>query len=119
MNIGRLNALIARTPAVSVFSGFSAKVGLPSSSRSLRSSSASFSATSMATSQCVIKEVTVIGAGLMGAGIAQIAAQNGCRVTLVDTSQQALDKGHKSITSSLARVAKKLHGDADDSAKLC
>ncbi|KAI8916247.1 hydroxyacyl-coenzyme A dehydrogenase [Gorgonomyces haynaldii] len=54
-----------------------------------------------------IKEVTVIGSGLMGAGIAQVAAQAGYKVTMVDTTQEALDKGHKIISSSLQRVAKK------------
>jgi 3-hydroxyacyl-CoA dehydrogenase len=40
-----------------------------------------------------IDRVTVIGAGLMGSGIAQVAAQNGFRVTLVDTSRETLTKG--------------------------
>lgn len=34
-----------------------------------------------------IKEVVVVGGGLMGAGIAQVAAQTGHQVTLVDLSQ--------------------------------
>ena len=33
-------------------------------------------------------QVVVIGGGLMGAGIAQVAAQTGHKVTLVDISQQ-------------------------------
>ena len=54
-----------------------------------------------------IKHITVIGAGLMGAGIAQVAAQSGYRVSLCDTTQGALDKGNKMIASSLGRIAKK------------
>ena len=34
-----------------------------------------------------IKEFVVIGGGLMGAGIAQVGAQTGHKVTLVDVSQ--------------------------------
>jgi len=55
----------------------------------------------------VIKEVVVIGGGLMGAGIAQVAAQTGHTVTLVDISQQVLDKSNAQITKSIQRVAKK------------
>ena len=37
--------------------------------------------------QAPIKEFVVIGGGLMGAGIAQVGAQTGHKVTLVDLSQ--------------------------------
>ena len=37
--------------------------------------------------QAPIKEFVVIGGGLMGAGIAQVGAQTGHKVTLVDVSQ--------------------------------
>jgi len=56
-----------------------------------------------------IQEVVVIGGGLMGAGIAQVAAQTGHDVTLVDLSQDVLDKSQKRIGDSIARVAKKTH----------
>lgn len=55
----------------------------------------------------VIKEVVVVGGGLMGAGIAQVAAQTGHKVTLVDVSQQVLDQSNARITESIQRVAKK------------
>merc|ERR1711971_742699 len=55
----------------------------------------------------VIKEVVVIGGGLMGAGIAQVAASTGHKVTLVDISQQVLDKSNARISESIKRVAKK------------
>jgi len=55
----------------------------------------------------VINEVVVIGAGSMGAGIAQVAAQTGHKVTLVDINSQVLSEANRRITESLALVAKK------------
>jgi len=63
-----------------------------------------------------IQEVVVIGGGLMGAGIAQVAAQTGHKVTLVDISQQALDKSNARISESIKRVAKKQFKDDADAA---
>lgn len=37
-----------------------------------------------------IERITVFGAGLMGAGIAQVAAQAGISVTLADVTEEAL-----------------------------
>jgi 3-hydroxyacyl-CoA dehydrogenase len=54
-----------------------------------------------------IKRVTVIGGGLMGSGIAQVAAQTGHEVTLVDVSDDLLKKSRKNIETSVGRVAKK------------
>jgi len=54
-----------------------------------------------------IQEFVVIGGGLMGAGIAQVGAQTGHKVTLVDLSSDVLEKSAKRIESSIARVAKK------------
>jgi 3-hydroxybutyryl-CoA dehydrogenase len=48
-----------------------------------------------------IKNVSVIGAGLMGHGIAQAFAQGGCQVTLQDVLPQALDRADLLIKSSL------------------
>ncbi|KAJ3299827.1 hypothetical protein HK104_006761 [Borealophlyctis nickersoniae] len=64
-----------------------------------------------ATSAADVKNITVIGSGLMGAGIVQVAAQSGYNVTMVDLNQEYLSKGQKIISSSLKRVAKKKHGD--------
>ncbi|KOB75952.1 3-hydroxyacyl-coa dehyrogenase [Operophtera brumata] len=55
--------------------------------------------------QSAIKNVTVIGGGLMGSGIAQ-AGQN---VTLVDVNSEVLVKAQKSIGNNLGRVAKKIY----------
>jgi len=61
--------------------------------------------------QAPIKEFVVIGGGLMGAGIAQVGAQTGHKVTLVDVSQEVLDKSQARINESIKRVAKKKFKD--------
>lgn len=50
-------------------------------------------------------KVVVVGAGVMGHGIAQTFAQGGFRVSVVDTTQQALDKGVQLMKSSLETMA--------------
>jgi len=67
--------------------------------------------------QAAIKNVTVIGGGLMGAGIAQVTAQSGHHVTIVDLDQKVLEKSQKSIETSLQRVAKKKFKDDNDGAQ--
>uniref|UniRef100_T1IXS0 3-hydroxyacyl-CoA dehydrogenase NAD binding domain-containing protein n=1 Tax=Strigamia maritima TaxID=126957 RepID=T1IXS0_STRMM len=57
--------------------------------------------------QNVIKNVVVIGSGLMGSGIAQVAAQSGHQVVIVDISDDILKKAHVAIKTSVQRVAKK------------
>merc|ERR1712106_167278 len=54
-----------------------------------------------------IKNVTIIGSGLMGAGIAQVAAQTGHSVILVDIDANAVGKAKDRIGASIQRVAKK------------
>jgi 3-hydroxybutyryl-CoA dehydrogenase len=54
-----------------------------------------------------IKQVSVIGAGLMGSGISQVCAQAGYRVTMQDVSQQFLDKAMKSIEWSVGKFVEK------------
>src|SRR5438105_3627399 len=64
-----------------------------------------------------IKNVTVIGAGTMGNGIAHVFAQSGFDVTLVDIKQEFLDKAIETIKGNLARQVKKgTLSDADASA---
>ncbi|XP_033108301.1 hydroxyacyl-coenzyme A dehydrogenase, mitochondrial-like [Anneissia japonica] len=58
-----------------------------------------------------IKNVTIIGGGQMGAGIAQVAAQTGHRVVVVDQSDEILLKSVAGIQKSLARVVKKKFAD--------
>jgi len=64
-------------------------------------------ATSAGSRNAPIKHVTVIGGGLMGAGIAQVAAQTGHSVVLVDVNSEVLTKSQDYIQKSLARIAKK------------
>jgi len=67
----------------------------------------------------VAEQVAVIGAGLMGAGIAQVAAVAGWDVVMRDVEPSALERGRAGIASSLGRfVAKgKLDADAAQSAQ--
>src|SRR3990172_7751956 len=48
-----------------------------------------------------IKNVGVIGCGLMGSGIAQVSAQAGFPTTVVEANQELLDKGLGSIRKNL------------------
>jgi 3-hydroxybutyryl-CoA dehydrogenase len=54
-----------------------------------------------------IEKVGVVGCGLMGSGIAQVAAQAGCQVTVREVSQQLVDKGLQGIEKNLARLVEK------------
>lgn len=54
-----------------------------------------------------IKNVSVIGSGTMGNGIAHVFAQNGYNVSLIDISQDALDKALATIGKNLDRQIKK------------
>jgi len=54
-----------------------------------------------------INHVTVVGSGLMGSGIAQVTAQAGYDVTLVDQNDTVLNKALASIKVSLQRSTKK------------
>ena len=63
-----------------------------------------------------IKKVGVVGCGLMGHGIAQVAAQAGYDVVVREVDQGALDKGLGKIEKQLARAVEKgklEQGDAD------
>jgi 3-hydroxybutyryl-CoA dehydrogenase len=59
-----------------------------------------------------IKRIAVIGAGLMGAGIAQVSAQSGFEVTLNDVEQRFIDKGMGTIEKNIQRVVGKGKMDA-------
>ncbi|MEM7622506.1 MAG: 3-hydroxyacyl-CoA dehydrogenase NAD-binding domain-containing protein, partial [Planctomycetota bacterium] len=54
-----------------------------------------------------INAVTVVGAGQMGGGIAQIAAIAGIDVTVTDTTGEALDRCRKTHDKLLARAVEK------------
>ena len=54
-----------------------------------------------------IKNITVIGAGTMGNGIAHVFAQYGYNVTLNDITKELIERGLKTIASNLDRQIKK------------
>jgi len=54
-----------------------------------------------------VKKVGVLGCGLMGSGIAQVAATAGFDVTVLEVEQKFLDRGFAAIEKSLAKFAEK------------
>jgi 3-hydroxyacyl-CoA dehydrogenase/enoyl-CoA hydratase/3-hydroxybutyryl-CoA epimerase len=57
--------------------------------------------------QASIKKIGVLGAGFMGAGIAQVSAAAGLQVVLIDRDQETADKGKAALHKALSdRVAK-------------
>ncbi len=62
-----------------------------------------------------INHILVVGAGQMGAGIAQVALQAGFKVTLSDIAEASLAKGKASIEKGLSRLVEK--GKLDAAAK--
>jgi len=54
-----------------------------------------------------VQNVAVIGAGTMGNGIAQVFAQSGFSVTMIDISDEFLERGLAAIGKSLDRMVKK------------
>src|SRR6201999_4139917 len=67
----------------------------------------------------IMKNVSVIGAGTMGNGIAHVFAQKGFTVSLVDTQPQQLEKAVRTIAQNLDRqIAKGLVPDEEKQATL-
>jgi 3-hydroxybutyryl-CoA dehydrogenase len=54
-----------------------------------------------------IQSIGVIGAGIMGNGIAQVCATHGLEVTMIDINHAALERGMDTIKRSLERMVKK------------
>lgn len=54
-----------------------------------------------------IQNITVIGAGIMGSGVAQVSALAGYNVTLQDISGDALERAKETIAKSLNKFASK------------
>jgi 3-hydroxybutyryl-CoA dehydrogenase len=54
-----------------------------------------------------IERVAVVGAGQMGSGIAQVAAQSGLQVTLLDAVPGLATKAHQKLAGSLQRLVEK------------
>ncbi|TND08053.1 MAG: 3-hydroxyacyl-CoA dehydrogenase [Bacteroidetes bacterium] len=64
-----------------------------------------------------MKNITVIGSGTMGNGIAHVFAQNGYTVSLVDISKEALDRALATIAKNLDRQVSKGSLTEDDKKK--
>lgn len=60
------------------------------------------------------QKLAVVGAGLMGSGIAQVAAAAGWQVVLRDVTEEALDRGRGGIEKSLGRFVEKGRLTAED-----
>ena len=54
-----------------------------------------------------IRRIGVVGAGTMGSGIAQVFAQAGCDVRIVDAAAGAIDRARSTIDKSLAKLVEK------------
>jgi 3-hydroxybutyryl-CoA dehydrogenase len=54
-----------------------------------------------------IQKVGVVGCGLMGSGIAQVAAQSGFPTVVCEVSVELVEKGLKSIEKNLSRLVEK------------
>ncbi|MFT7344493.1 MAG: 3-hydroxybutyryl-CoA dehydrogenase [Lentimonas sp.] len=52
-------------------------------------------------------KIGILGAGTMGSGIAQVAAQNGHETILVDVNQEMLDKAETNLNKILSRLIEK------------
>ncbi len=63
-----------------------------------------------------IHTVGIVGAGTMGNGIAQVCAQSGLHVVMVDISDAAVHKGMSTLTASFDRLIKKDKLTADQKA---
>jgi len=63
-----------------------------------------------------INTVMVIGAGIMGAGIAQVAAQAGCQVLMFDAREGAAEQARAKLASTLEGLAAKGKLTADAAA---
>lgn len=62
-----------------------------------------------------LDHVMVIGAGQMGAGIAQVSLQAGLQVTLVDSALAAVEKGAERVANGLSKLVEK--GKLNEAAK--
>ncbi|MDQ3910923.1 MAG: 3-hydroxybutyryl-CoA dehydrogenase [Actinomycetota bacterium] len=61
-----------------------------------------------------VEKIQVVGAGLMGSGIAQVAAQSGFSVHLSDVHEGALEQGLETIKNNLARSVERQRISRDE-----
>src|SRR5574337_725280 len=70
----------------------------------------------MGASMTSIKTVGVVGAGIMGSGIAQVVAQGGYAVVVREAEQRLLEKGKQAIDRGLQRAVDKGRMTAEEKA---
>ena len=66
----------------------------------------------------MIYKIGIIGSGTMGSGIAQVAANSGCKVKLYDTNQIALDKSKAALEKVLSRLIEKGRIDSEEKSRI-
>lgn len=66
----------------------------------------------------MIKRLGIVGAGQMGGGIAQVAAQAGYQVLLADQNQEVAEKGKSRIAAQLKKQIEKGKLTEADSQKI-
>ena len=64
--------------------------------------------------EIAVRRLGVVGAGQMGGGIAQVAAQRGLEVVLVDVTQEQADKGKAKLVAGLAKLVERGKLSAED-----
>ncbi|WP_298303588.1 3-hydroxyacyl-CoA dehydrogenase NAD-binding domain-containing protein [Flavobacterium sp.] len=62
--------------------------------------------------------VSIIGSGTMGSGIAQVAATSGCAVKLFDLNQEALTKSKKALETTLSKLVEKEKINATEKSRI-
>jgi 3-hydroxybutyryl-CoA dehydrogenase len=65
-----------------------------------------------------IKKIAILGAGIMGSGIGQVASMSGFRVVVKDLSEAFLESGRSKVENSLKRMVKKERITADQSQQI-
>lgn len=72
----------------------------------------------MASSAAEIQVIGILGAGQMGSGIAQTAAQAGFQVLLADRTPEEVERGKASIASALRRLVEKAKIQEDEARRI-
>ena len=64
------------------------------------------------------EKISVIGAGIMGTGISQVAATHGVEVNLIDINSDILEKSKSNLSSIMERLIYKKKISIDESSSL-